>query len=315
MFSSPTSQPIAPFSAPNLPSLRWLRLAHGGKARALNAAILHVDEEIVVTVDADTLLEPGAIAAMRNAFAAEPELVAATGVIRPMCGPSLSGRLFEWFQTYEYVRNFLSRYAWERLNGLPLEERVAKGVVRSFQDMKIFMGMTCVQNLMLPATPRRDEQVFTAALRKRRSEPQRRERALRMLERLGLGGVAHKPARDLSYAEQKRLMIGRLLAADADCYLLDEPMSGLDEEGRTTIVALLRDLAATGATVCLVEHSLSVIESLCSRVAFLMDGKLVKEGPCAEILRDPELVDLYFGSQSLAAGSTEAATEQRPVIL
>ncbi|MGN6817630.1 MAG: glycosyltransferase family 2 protein, partial [Sphingomonas sp.] len=106
--------------APNLPSLRWLRLPHGGKARALNAAILHVDEEIVVTVDADTLLEPGAIAAMRDAFAVEPELVAATGVIRPMCGPSLSGRLFEWFQTYEYVRNFLSRYAWERLNGLLL---------------------------------------------------------------------------------------------------------------------------------------------------------------------------------------------------
>lgn len=106
--------------APGLPSLRWLRLAHGGKARALNAAILHAREEIVLTVDADTLLEPGAIAAMRAAFAADPRLVAATGVIRPICGPSVSGRLFEWFQTYEYVRNFLSRYAWARLNGLLL---------------------------------------------------------------------------------------------------------------------------------------------------------------------------------------------------
>jgi cellulose synthase/poly-beta-1,6-N-acetylglucosamine synthase-like glycosyltransferase len=106
--------------APNLPSLRWLRLPHGGKARALNAAILHAHEEIVITVDADTLLESGAIAAMRAAFAADPRLVAATGVIRPMCGPDLSGRLFEWFQTYEYVRNFLSRYAWQRLNGLLL---------------------------------------------------------------------------------------------------------------------------------------------------------------------------------------------------
>ena len=104
----------------HLPALQWLRLPHGGKARALNAAILHVSQDIVITVDADTLLEPGAIAAMRRAFAAEPELVAATGVIRPMCGPTLSGRLFEWFQTYEYVRNFLSRYAWERLNGLLL---------------------------------------------------------------------------------------------------------------------------------------------------------------------------------------------------
>ena len=117
-----TPPPVGAISppAPGLPALRWLRLPHGGKARALNAALPHVAEEIVVTVDADTLLEPGAIAAMRGAFAADPRLVAATGVIRPICGRDLSGRLFEWFQTYEYVRNFLSRYAWARLNGLLL---------------------------------------------------------------------------------------------------------------------------------------------------------------------------------------------------
>ena len=107
-------------ASPLLPSLRWLRLRHGGKARALNAAMLQVDTEVVLTVDADTLLEPGAIAAMRAAFAAEPQLVAATGVLAPICGPDVQGRLFEWFQTYEYVRNFLSRHAWERLDSLLL---------------------------------------------------------------------------------------------------------------------------------------------------------------------------------------------------
>jgi cellulose synthase/poly-beta-1,6-N-acetylglucosamine synthase-like glycosyltransferase len=106
--------------SPKLPSLRWLRLRHGGKARALNEAILRVETEIVLTVDADTLLAPGAIAAMRDAFAAEPELVAATGVLTPICGPHLAGRLFQWFQGYEYVRNFLSRYAWMRLDSLLL---------------------------------------------------------------------------------------------------------------------------------------------------------------------------------------------------
>ena len=100
--------------------LEWLRLLHGGKARALNAALERIDSAIVLTVDADTLLEPGAIAAMRAAFAAEPELVAATGVLAPICGPGLGGQLFEWFQSYEYVRNFLSRDAWMRLNGLLL---------------------------------------------------------------------------------------------------------------------------------------------------------------------------------------------------
>ncbi len=107
-------------AAPGLPSLCWLRVPHGGKARALNQAIQQVDTDVVLTVDADTLLDAGALAAMRGAFAAEPALVAATGVLTPICGPSLSGRIFQWFQTYEYVRNFLSRYAWMRVDSLLL---------------------------------------------------------------------------------------------------------------------------------------------------------------------------------------------------
>jgi len=100
--------------------LQWLRLPHGGKARALNQALQHCSTDVVLTVDADTLLDPGAIAAMRTAFKRDPTLVAATGVLVPICGPTLSGRLFEWFQSYEYVRNFLSRDAWMQLNGLLL---------------------------------------------------------------------------------------------------------------------------------------------------------------------------------------------------
>ena len=102
------------------PTLGWLRLPHGGKAAALNRALLALDQEIVVTVDADTLLDARAIGAMRQAFASRPGLVAATGVLLPVCAATVSGRLFEWFQTYEYVRNFLSRYAWSQENGLLL---------------------------------------------------------------------------------------------------------------------------------------------------------------------------------------------------
>ena len=114
--------PLGAISPPSpvLPSLRWLRVAHGGKARALNAAIVEAETEIVLTVDADTLLDTGALAAMRAAFAAEPQLVAATGVLTPICGPSVTGRLFQWFQTYEYVRNFLGRYAWMHAHSLLL---------------------------------------------------------------------------------------------------------------------------------------------------------------------------------------------------
>ncbi len=106
--------------SPTHAGLRWLRLPHGGKARALNVALELVRTEVVLTVDADTLLHEGAIGAMRAAFAADPGLVAATGVLTPLCGRDAAGRFFEWFQTYEYIRNFLSRYAWSRLNSLLL---------------------------------------------------------------------------------------------------------------------------------------------------------------------------------------------------
>ncbi len=102
------------------PTLRWLRLPHGGKAQALNVACAESTTELVLTVDADTMLEPGALQAMREAFAADPALVAATGVLTPTCRRTASGALLQWFQTYEYVRNFLSRYAWMRADGLLL---------------------------------------------------------------------------------------------------------------------------------------------------------------------------------------------------
>jgi cellulose synthase/poly-beta-1,6-N-acetylglucosamine synthase-like glycosyltransferase len=103
-----------------VPGLRWLRAPHAGKARTLNAALAHISTELMLTVDADTALDKDAIRAMRDGFAADPGLVAATGVLAPSCDDSLGGRLFEWFQTYEYIRNFLGRYAWARSDSLLL---------------------------------------------------------------------------------------------------------------------------------------------------------------------------------------------------
>ncbi|HSB85080.1 MAG TPA: glycosyltransferase [Ilumatobacteraceae bacterium] len=102
------------------PSLRLLSLPHGGKAAALNAALMAVDTDVVITMDADTLPAPDAIAAIRTAFAADPDLVVAGGVLTPICGTSLRNRLLQWFQTYEYLRNFVGRYAWMRVNCLLL---------------------------------------------------------------------------------------------------------------------------------------------------------------------------------------------------
>ena len=101
-------------------SFVWLRLPHGGKARALNAAIVETGADVVVTVDGDTLLEREAISAVRQAFCREPELVVVTGIITPVCKPTRAGQVWQFFQTYEYIRNFLGRYAWMRVDCLQL---------------------------------------------------------------------------------------------------------------------------------------------------------------------------------------------------
>ncbi len=100
--------------------LRWLRLPHGGKSAALNAALMRTGADVILTVDADTVAERGAIGAVRQAFSREPQLVAVTGVITPRCPPTALGRAMQWFQTYEYIRNFLGRYAWMRVECLQL---------------------------------------------------------------------------------------------------------------------------------------------------------------------------------------------------
>ncbi len=101
-------------------ALIWVRLPHGGKASALDECVLRTTADVVLTVDGDTLLDRRAIGAVRRAFAGDPALAGITGVITPVCRDTASGRILEWFQTYEYIRNFLSRYAWARVESLLL---------------------------------------------------------------------------------------------------------------------------------------------------------------------------------------------------
>jgi cellulose synthase/poly-beta-1,6-N-acetylglucosamine synthase-like glycosyltransferase len=106
--------------SPDAPALRWLRLPHRGKAQALNAALALIETDIVVTVDADTLLAPDAIAEMRAAFAADPDLIVGGGVLAPRCRGGALALALQTFQRFEYVRNFLGRFAWSEIDSLLL---------------------------------------------------------------------------------------------------------------------------------------------------------------------------------------------------
>lgn len=102
------------------PHLHILRKSNTGKADSLNQALQLISSDVVITLDADTVLDVGALGAMRRAFANEPELAAVCGVLRPRCAPGISGRLFQCFQTFEYLRAFLSRAAWMHAGALLL---------------------------------------------------------------------------------------------------------------------------------------------------------------------------------------------------
>lgn len=99
--------------------MSWLRLPHRGKARTLNAALERVTGEIMLTVDADTLLAPDALAQIRRAFA-DPALIVGGGVLEPRCRGGAMGAVLQTFQRYEYVRNFLARFAWSQFDCLLL---------------------------------------------------------------------------------------------------------------------------------------------------------------------------------------------------
>jgi cellulose synthase/poly-beta-1,6-N-acetylglucosamine synthase-like glycosyltransferase len=102
------------------PGLRVLMNRHGGKARALNAGLVQLETDLVVTVDADTKLAADALAGLRRSFLDDPAMVAACCVISPVCAPGPLSAFFQWFQTYEYIRAFCSRVAWMRADALLL---------------------------------------------------------------------------------------------------------------------------------------------------------------------------------------------------
>jgi len=103
-----------------LPALTVIRKPGSGKARSLNAALGLCHTDLVVTLDADTVLEPDALGAARRAFAANPELTAGCGVLRPTCRPGGAARVFELYQTFEYLRSFLWRVSWAHQKTLVL---------------------------------------------------------------------------------------------------------------------------------------------------------------------------------------------------
>ncbi|MEQ8499647.1 MAG: branched-chain amino acid ABC transporter ATP-binding protein/permease [Sneathiellaceae bacterium] len=174
---------------------------------------------------------------------------------------------------------------------------VAAGVARSFQDLRLFTRMTVIENVLV-ALPRqagdRILDVFFRPGRVRAEERANIARAMAILRFVELDGQAQESAENLSYAEEKLLVVARLLATGAEVLLFDEPLSGLDDTTLREIFPVIRRLAENGKAVCIIEHNLDVIKELCDTVCFLDEGRAMATGTPQALMDDPDLAQRYF---------------------
>jgi ABC-type branched-subunit amino acid transport system ATPase component len=224
----------------------------------------------------------------------------APGLITGLIGPNGAGKT----TVFNLITGFLRadtgsiRYKREEITGLPPHRVEAKGVVRTFQHLRLWAKMSVLDNVLVGCRTPAGENVLTLFLRPARvraEEAAAHARAVEVLEFFGLEGRAHELAEDLAYPEQKLLSMARMLATEADVLLLDEPTSGLDTESLARVVPMVRRLVERGKTVLLIEHNMELIAQLSDEVVFLHQGSVIARGRAREITRDPALTEIYFG--------------------
>jgi len=187
----------------------------------------------------------------------------------------------------------------QELIGLNPAQVARKGMVRSFQDVRLFNRLSCAQNVMLAVQEQPGENFATLAVANRRvarAEVETRAKALDWLGFVGMAEFAEIPAGALSYGQTKLISLARVLATEADVLLLDEPASGIDTKWVDTMLDLIEAVRDQGRTVCVVEHNLHVVGRLADHTYFMELGEIAAEGTIAELANTPRLAEVYFGT-------------------
>lgn len=185
------------------------------------------------------------------------------------------------------------------ISNLSTVEIARRGMARSFQDGRLFIQMTALDNVAVAVPHQPGETPW--GLIARPLATARRERvvtkaALDALDAVGIAHRANEIVGNLSYGEQRLVVIARLIATECDVLLLDEPTAGVDPGSLEGVIAAVRNLKDLGKTVCLVEHSIHTMGQLADHILFMDRGRVIASGSLAELMDDPELTEIYFGT-------------------
>lgn len=173
--------------------------------------------------------------------------------------------------------------------GLKPHRIASAGIVKTFQNVALFLEETALDNVLIGGLMRHDI-------------PHARDLARSCLDRVGMLSIADKMAKDLSFPERARVEVARALCTEPKIFLLDEAMAALNHAEMDAFMALVRSLRSEGLTIVIIEHHMRAIMSLCDRIVVLNFGKVIAEGHPSEVARHPEVVAAYLG-KSYAEGA------------
>ena len=186
------------------------------------------------------------------------------------------------------------------LAGLKPHEVAARGIARTFQNIRLFANLSALEHGMIGRHVRTRATVFGAIFRNARTRDEERaieRRGYALLEYVGVHRRANDLAKHLAYGDQRKLEIARALATEPRLLALDEPAAGMNATETAALRALLESIRRDGTTILLIEHDMKLVMSVCDRVLVLDYGKKIAEGVASAVQKDEKVIAAYLGGE------------------